>query len=695
MMRRLLVLLVVMTTGIANAEEAGMNSKDRPAPFVERLENARAEYDGAVLRVSTGNVRRDWKLTPNGLVTTSVVNEDTGKTWAAPSSQRCDWMISGLIDNDSTAELLSLTAEASDDEAFTSEHLNVTAHFRYADTKLDVKHTIWAYPDAPGLRTALSVKALEGFDAEAYKEKAIADRADFLPVSTVGKSIEAIGYFSGTQGRNRRGTLIIKEAELPEAGRCGWASVLAVKDGTETIFNVKESHKCPNTPHGGANTGSFNYGANGIGNTGLGLVPAEFVTDRFRNCWAAWTILAQGSEAEQQLTFKQFDRIRYPIDPKRDIYLMANTWGSTISRHDGQHAAREDNILAEINSQADLGIDIQQIDDGWQGTDYNSWRPVPQNIYAGGTAMEKRATYAVYPEGWKNVKQAARDAGVRLGLWAAWTISADDLIWNYDNGGFLSYKLDFAHLTTMDLYETLMGKARALISHSKHKVRINWDVTEAPPRVGYFAGREYGNIYLENRKPVSPAHVVYKPYLVLRDAWHIAKHLNLNKFQITVQNVDLINREVSDAWKHRHDYALAQTLMGCPIFFQETHYYTEDARKQLRPLIATYKKVRNEMYAGYVFPIGDEPDNQSWSGFQNHNPETGRGFVTILRQIENEESRKPINLNFLAGKQITLTDLVDGTEREPTVSKDGTVDFSIPNAGGFAFVQYEVQGSGN
>jgi hypothetical protein len=69
--------------------------------------------------------------------------------------------------------------------------------------------------------------------------------------------------------------------------------------------------------------------------------------------------------------------------------------------------------------------------------------------------------------------------------------------------------------------------------------------------------------------------------------------------------------------------------------------------------------------------------------------------VTILRQIENEESRKPINLNFLAGKQITLTDLVDGTEREPTVSKDGTVDFSIPNAGGFAFVQYEVQGSGN
>ena len=649
---------------------------------------ARAEGDALV--VGTGSMERHWKWTGNGLVSTSVVDGESGKVWSDPSNQTCDWMIDGLIDRGTPAELISLSAEQADDEGFTSDHLEVTAHIRYATAKLDVKYTIWAYPDAPGLRTVLSVKALEGFDAEAYREKIIADRADFLPVSTVGKRIEGIGYYSGTQGRNRRETPIIKEAELPEAGRCNWASVLSVSEGGETIFNVKESHKCPNTPHGGANTGSFNYGANGIGNTGLGLVPSEFVTDRFRNCWASWTVVAHGSEDEQSLVFKQFDRMRYPIDPKRDIYLMANTWGSTISRHDGQHAAREENILAEIESQADLGIDIQQIDDGWQGTGYNSWRPVPENIYFGDVVMEKKGAYAVYPEGWKNVMQAARDAGVRLGLWAAWTISAEDLIWNYDNGGFLSYKLDFAHLETMAQYETLMGKARALISHTGHKVRINWDVTERSPRVGYFSGREYGNIYLENRKPFQPASTVYKPYLVLRDAWHIAKHLNLNKFQITVQNVDRINRDVSDAWKHRHDYALAQTLMGCPIFFQETHYYDEAARKQLRPLIATYKKVREEMYEGYVFPIGKEPDNRSWSGFQNHNPETGQGFITILRQIENTEADESIALRFLAGKSIALTDLLTGKKEVVQIGKDGTVDFTIPDAGGFLFVKYEV-----
>jgi hypothetical protein len=656
-----------------------------------KLGTSYARVEGDSLVVGTGSMERRWKWTGNGLVTTSVINRETGKVWSDPSNQRCDWMIDGLVDSTTPAELISLSAEQADDEGFTSDHLEVTAHIRYATAMLDVKYSIWAYPDASGLRTAVAVKALEGFNADAYKEEACVGRVDFLPVATVGKHIEGVGYYSDTQNRNRSETPIIKEKRLPEAGKCDWASVLAVKDGADTILAVKESHKCPNTPHGGANTGGFNYSVNGIGNTGLGLVPSEFVKERFRNCWASWTVVANGSEDEQSLTFKQFDRVRYPIDPKRDIYLMANTWGSTISRHDGQHAAREENILAEIKSQADLGIDIQQIDDGWQGTDYNSWRPVPENTYFGDTVMEKKGTYAVYPEGWKHVMQTARDAGVRLGLWAAWTIPAEELIWNFDNGGFLSYKLDFAHLETMDQFETLMGKARALISHTGHKVRINWDVTERSPRVGYFSGREYGNIYLANRKPFRPESVVYKPYLVLRDAWHIAKHLNLNKFQITVQNVDLINREVSDAWKHRHDYALAQTLMGCPIFFQETHLYTKEARQQLRPLIAVYKTVRDAMYEGYVFPIGDEPDNRSWSAFQNHNPETGQGFITILRQLENTESSKSLALKFLAGNTITLTDLVRGKKKVVEIGKDGTVDFSIPDAGGFLFLEYQVR----
>ncbi len=356
--------------------------------------------------------------------------------------------------------------------------------------------------------------------------------------------------------------------------------------------------------------------------------------------------------------------------------------------------AREDNIITEIDSQADLGIDVQQIDDGWQGFDFDSWRPIPDYELKPDDAiypLYQSDSYPVYPQGWKKVRDYAQKKGIKLGLWAAINISADDLIWNYEHGDFRYYKLDYAHLGQMKDVDQLMGKARKLILHSGHKVRINWDLTEKNPRVGYFFGREYGNIYLENRKPEWPPGVVYKPYLVLRDAWQLSKYVNLNKFQITIQNVDRVSRDLSDAYQHPHDYCLAVILMSSPIFFQETQYYTEAAREKLRPLIKLYKEHRNEMFRGYVFPIGNKPDNGTWSGFQNHDPESGQGYVIILRQLHDKQNRCHMALKFLKGKKIAMTDLQDGETRLVGIPDSGEIEFRIEQAPGYLFLKYEVQ----
>ena len=385
-------------------------------------------------------------------------------------------------------------------------------------------------------------------------------------------------------------------------------------------------------------------------------------------------------------------RLTAKTDKPNILFILIDDMGWKDMRA-SRMQAREDNILVEIDSQADLGIDIQQIDDGWQGHDFKNWRPIKSyelkrddGIYP----LYKSETYPVYPDGWGKVREYARQKGVKLGLWAAITISADDLIWNYEQGDFRYYKLDYAHLPTKGQVEDLMGKARKLILHSGHKVRINWDVTERNPRVGYFYGREYGNIYLANRKPKWPRNVVYKPYLILRDAWQLSDYLNLNKFQITIQNCDRTDPEVSDAHLHGHDYCLAQTLMGSPIFFQETRFYDEAARDVLRPLISLYKKYRDEMYLGYVFPIGDTPDNKSWSGFQNHNPDSFTGYLTILRQLHNKETGNTVGLKFLAGKTIKITNLQTQRSRTVKVPETGKVNFTIDNAPGYLFLKYTV-----
>ena len=96
------------------------------------------------------------------------------------------------------------------------------------------------------------------------------------------------------------------------------------------------------------------------------------------------------------------------------------------------------------------------------------------------------------------------------------------------------------------------------------------------------------------------------------------------------------------------------------------------------------------MYQGYVFPIGDEPDNKSWSGFQNYNAKTKTGFLTVLRQIENTETEKEITLKFLSGKTIKIMNLVSGASREVKVPASGAVTFKIEKSAGFLFLKYEI-----
>lgn len=676
--RRLLIitLAIVFVSGFY-----GSCTRSTLKPVEIRLGEAWVKTRGDKLIANTGKVQRVWKWTGHGFVTTSLKNLSSGKEWVNTSPAfGSDWSLEGLVAEDTEAFLVGITAKQSTDQGFTSEHIETVAKIAYPQSKITVRYLIWVYPGANGIRTQLQVKGMAGFTPpeplDSPDKGGFSSRVDYIPL-TFGNAVRrAIGYYNHTQGRNKKETEILEEmfvsTPLADEEVYDWASVMNVEDDSHGLLLVKESHKCVNQM--GYQTGAFHCSSSGLSTSGWGISPEEILTERFRACWAIWSILYAGGEDQRELALKVFDRIRYPIDPERDIYIMANTWGSTAEKSDAQKAAREENVLVEIASQADLGIDVQQVDDGWQGNKYDNWRTVAER----------------YPDGWTNVRMAAREKGITMGLWAAGQrIPLEDLKHNFDQGDFRYYKLDFVNLRNYQQIEEFFDKIRAFVLYTDHKVRINYDVTENPPRVGYFFAREYGNIYLENRKPVRPPHVVYQPCLVLRDAWQVAKYLNLNKFQVTVQNIDRVDRQASDAYLHNHPYCVAITLMGSPIFFQETHYYTDEARDQIRPLLALYKKHREEMYRNYVFPFGEKPDNGSWVGFQNYNPEDQSGYLTVFRELNAPESAKALALRFIAGEKIRLIDLREETERIVDVAADGRVTFNIDSAPDFRFYRYE------
>lgn len=659
--------LIKTFSAAAVARSASAGSVDLPRIDVA-FGRARIYTEGRDLTVETGVVLRRWRITSDGFVTTAWTHLRTGKKWAAPSSRLCDWSLAGFGLEGASCRLADLSARPVRFDPYTSDRLEVVAEFAYPD--LTLRWTAWVYPDAPGIRTQLALKGSPR-SALAMKPSAI----DHLPADCSRAVRRAAGYYNDTQHRNTRETEILRE-EVRQGPQTrpeifDWSSLVSIESGSEGVCVIKESHKCVNQP--GVDTGAFECGPSGLVTTGWGIGPGDLLPGRFRDAWATWSIAFDGGSDGRELAIKTMDRCRYPVDPSRDIYIMSNTWGSGTTGQQSKNAAREENVLRQIDACRDLGIDVLQIDDGWQGNSYDHWDPSPES----------------YPHGWSPVREAARRAGVKLGLWCSWTIREDDLERNYDHGGFQYFKVDFAKLSSYQKVEALVDKIRALVDYSGQSVRVNWDVTENAPRMGYYFGREFGSVYLENRKPETPPQAVYVPYLVLRDAWQVSKYACLNKFQTSIQNLDRVSHERSNAFRYNHAYSVAIALMGTPLFFQEVALYSPEARDLIRPLIAVYKRHRQAMFEGHVFPIGDKPSDASWTGFQNHHPATMTGYLLVFRELNSRAARQALALKFLSGRRIRLTDLRSGGERVVTVPADGGVSFELKSAADFGFYRYE------
>lgn len=846
----------------------GCEKKSDLPPIDYQLAMASAKTVGNMLITSTGRISRTWQLTDSGLRTISMENIESGKEYSNSESQvKCDWSYNGIIDDYSNAKLIGLFATQSNDEGFTSEHIEVVAEFEYPAVETFVKYVIWVYPNAPGIRTQLFIKGngsqyikesdlpkredvqfnlVHGHLKSNYKASAFADlpiaastedsekieyhiknldaskkyklgftwwdfegsgihqnvwitsvdgeikhqvfadeklpnfkldnesfemkltdlpndvlmdgsfrlifektkgdkavvseifiyeqagenkkinngqedrlkvlrqlappesnligyvdcgvpisgekliptgRVDFIPCILEETNVKFIGYFNDTQHRNKPETPLIKEENLEyrnEAIQNNWSSVVSIEKNGNGVVVVKESHKCANQY--GVDTGVFEINENGIENTGTSVFPNEIKSDEYLWCWASWSILFEGGQDEMELAIKEFDRYRFPIDESRDIYIQANTWGSDR----GRNASKEENVLVELESQKDLGIDIQQIDDGWQAVSirYSDSQKEKEGD-EGNNDWHVRKDW--YPDGWKNVVAKSEETGVKLGLWgAAQPITLGALKWNYDNGGFVTYKLDFADLGTHQQMDELTGKVREFIKYTNHKVRVNWDLTENAPRYGYYWAKEYGCVYLENRKPKVPQNAIYVPSLALRDIWQLSKYTNVNRFQTSIQNIDMVDKERSDAYLYNHPYCVAIGLVGTPLFFQETHFYSKSAKDEIRPVLENYKQHRNSMFNQYVFPIGDDPDNNSWTGFQWIDSNKRSGYLMIFRELNNQDDEMPIALRFIKSKRLEITNLMDGSSNEVQVDAHGKYTLTINRPADYRFLKYQI-----
>lgn len=654
-------------------------------PSVELdFKNASVTTQNDEIIISTGKVTGKWKWTGKGFVTTGFKNLQTGKEWVQQEPEHlADWDLR-LFEDD--VELVSVTADISTDDNFTSEHIRLVAETDYAmpekyypESGLRLRFEIWAYPDAPGFRTQISLKG-----NGAWFAPGIACSNDYLidymPVSTTNLTRQKVGFYNDHDGRNSDTLDFVENSiftkPVSETEKHDEASILFLHNETEGFGLVKESHLVVNKP--GINTGFFECSKTGVESSGWGLALANISRDYFSPCWAGWRICWEGGEDEKQLALKMFDRLRYPIK-KEDIVLVTNVWGAG----QGIAGAKEENIIKEIKSCADLGIDVVQIDAGWAERE----KPVD------GWQISESA----YPNGFGNIMKLASDNNVKLGIWnTAESINENDNKLNTLNDyGFLYYKIDIGTWSTYDMLWELTNHARDLVKHSQYKAKVNWDITHKGLRVGYLFNREYGNLFLQNRRlqmdgrKKSSSHA-YVPRRILKDQWLFAPYLNLNQIMFNVQTTEHVDPEYSNARLYGDVYSFAIAMMSAPLFFTETHRYSPEDREAVKEIISIYKKYREDLYQGYVFSLGERPDDTAWAGFQNVHPGKDFGYMTLFREIDNMETRKSIQLKFIRDKKILIEDLTTGEKKTLKVDKDGFTTCEIKEPASFKFYKYTV-----
>jgi hypothetical protein len=210
------------------------------------------------------------------------------------------------------------------------------------------------------------------------------------------------------------------------------------------------------------------------------------------------------------------------------------------------------------------------------------------------------------------------------------------------------------------------------------------------PRYGWYFAKEYGSIYFQNIQEGKPAHLTMVPFQVLRQHWLMARYFPANKLQVLLQNPQRTRKDISDAYLHGHGYCFAMGLPFVPCFFQSAQFLDEAGRQELKNLIRVYKAHRADIFTSTTYPIGDLPDNASWSGFQMTSTQRHGGYLLIFRELHNEQPQRALPLKFLAGKAITLEDLLGGGRRQIRVPADGSIEFEIQRPADYRFYRYTV-----
>jgi alpha-galactosidase len=358
----------------------------------------------------------------------------------------------------------------------------------------------------------------------------------------------------------------------------------------------------------------------------------------------AWSVIAwKGDRWERTAALHKLQACLRPYRAGRDGLLASNTWG------DRNRDARinETFVRAEIAAGVALGVDVCQVDDGWQkGITANSSQAAKGGVWNGFWAADPQFWTPHpqrFPNGLESTIAEAKAKGMAFGLWFAPDSSNDFANWEkdaavmidfYQRYGIRNIKIDGVKAHTKAAEIKLQKLLQRIRMETQGELAIDLDVT-AEVRPGYFGAIQVGPLYLENRYTDWRA---WFPHATLRNLWQLAWYVPPQRLRMEFLNPLRNQAKYGDdplAPKHYPmDYPFATTLVANPLAFFEVSNLPVEKAKPIADLAQVWRKHREELHTGIVLPIGDCPSGASWTGFCSRHD--GAAQILVFRERTRE-----------------------------------------------------------
>ncbi len=369
-------------------------------------------------------------------------------------------------------------------------------------------------------------------------------------------------------------------------------------------------------------------------------IHAEMGDFRLLGCdYPAVCIAYTGGRFGRIAAIQQYQRQVRPYVSGRDATFLSNTWGDR--NKDGR--INEAFMRDELKAGVELGVDVIQIDDGWQrGRTANS--VVAGGVWSGFWASDDRFWDfhpQRFPGGIAELVNAARASGIRFGLWfgpdsandfANHQRDADRLLQLHRELGVDYFKLDGIKIHSRDGEANLRKMMELCLKQSSGRIVFDLDVT-AETRPGYFGSIASGPIFLENRYTDWSR---YWPHVTLRNLWQLSQYIDPLRLRMeflnNTRNPDKFPGDALAPANYSADYLFASVMFANPLGWFEMSQLPREFVDRVKPLVALRKSIRDALFAGTIYPIGDEPTGASWTGLASIRVD-GHGYAVIFREL--------------------------------------------------------------